>query len=472
MLLVAGLFLAVMVAFAGRYGLNRDELYFVDAGHHLDWAYADQPAMTPLLARLASVLAPGSVVGVHVVSGVAMTLVVVLAGLTARELGGDRRAQTLAAVVTATAGGAAIFGHMLSTTTVDTLFWAAICYVATRTLVRDRPRGWLAVGALAGLALENKMLVLFLVAAIWVGVVVTPAARHHLRPPWVYAGAGIAVLLWLPDVVWQTAHGWPQLAVAGNISEQHTSIEGRLAFVGLVLMMVSPVGAVLWGYGWWRLLRAPELARARPLAWAVLALFAFFFVTGGKGYYVLGVLPLLIASGACGLVERWSGRRLVAAGVVLALGGVAVAPAGLPLLPAGVFGSSVYAAVNRSQADMIGWPELARTVDRAARDEGAALIVTRNFGEAGALAWYGSPVPVYSGHNAYAEWGPPPLSEGPVIVVGFSKPPDWAWGCRTVAIMRNAAGVDNTEAGKPVQVCAGPTTTWADVWPQIVHLDA
>jgi 4-amino-4-deoxy-L-arabinose transferase-like glycosyltransferase len=469
---VATLLFVVLLAFAGRYGLNRDELYFADTGRHLQWAYPDQPAITPLLARLAGAVAPGSIVALHVVSAVAMSLVVVLAALTARELGGERRAQTLTAVVTATSGGAAIFGHMLSTVTTDTLFWVAICYVATRTLQRDRPRGWLVVGALAGLALENKMLVLFLLAALVAGTALTPGARHHLRSGWAFAGVGLAFVLWLPDLVWQAVHGWPQLSVAGNISDQHMTLLGRLSFLGLALVLISPVGAVLWGYGWVRLWRVPALERARPLAWASLILFAVFFATGGKGYYVLGILPTLVAAGACGIAERWTRRRLVAGGTVLAMAGLAVWPAGVPVLTAPTFGSSVYLAINSSQGEMIGWPELVRTVDRAARDSDAAIIVARNYGEAGALDWYGAPVPVYSGHNAYGEWGPPPAAVGPVVVVGFKKPPTWAERCRIVAYVHNDAGVDNGENGLPVQVCAGPKGSWADVWHEIVHLDA
>lgn len=469
----AGVLLAVLVALSGRYGPHRDELYFVAAGRHLAWGYPDQPPLTPLVARVTDLLAPGSLVALHLPSALAAAAVVVLAALTARELGGRTGAQLLTAVATGTGVVVVTLGHILSTTTIDTLFWVAIVYVVLRTLSRDAPRGWLLVGLLGGVGLLDKHLVGFLLAAVVAGVALTPQARHHLRSPWAWAGVGLAVLLWLPNLLWQATHGWPQLELAADIRDEYSGVGPRLEFVGLLLVQLSPVAAVLWIYGLVRLLRVPTLVRAKPLAWAFLVLVVVFLVTGGKAYYVVGAVPVLLAAGACGLEKRWSRRGLVVAGAVLALSAFVAWPAALPLLPERTFGASVYPEINDDQAEMIGWPALVDAVDRVVDDSGAQLVVTANYGEAGALEWYGSDVPVFSGHNGYAAWGPPSADlVGPVVLVGYEGAPGWAVGCRDVAVVDNGVDVDNEEQGGTVQVCDGPRGTWADVWDEVSHLDA
>ena len=162
--------------------------------------------------------------------------------------------------------------------------------------------------------------------------------------------------------MWQATHGWPQLELAADIRDEYSGVGPRLEFVGLLLVQFSPVAAALWIYGLVRLLRVPALVRAKPLAWAFLVLVVVFLVTGGKAYYVVGAVPVLLAAGACGLEERWSRRGLVVAGAVLALSAFVAWPAALPVLPERAFGASVYPELNDDQAEMIGWPALVDAV--------------------------------------------------------------------------------------------------------------
>ena len=114
---------------------------------------------------------------------------------------------------------------------IDLSFVSAFVYVVLRTLSRDEPRGWLLVGLLTGLGLLDKHLVAFLLAAIVVGIALTPQVRHHLRSPWAWAGVGVAVLLWLPNLLWQATHGWPQLELAADIRDEYSGVGPRLEFV-------------------------------------------------------------------------------------------------------------------------------------------------------------------------------------------------------------------------------------------------
>jgi hypothetical protein len=242
------------------------------------------------------------------------------------------------------------------------------------------------------------------------------------------------------------------------------------------LILLSPLAAVLAYRGIVALLRRPELAFARPVAVAYLFLLVVFVVSGGKHYYLFPLLAPLAAAGAVVTEQRVSAQSMTRWNVWILLVALVPLPALLPVLPAKTLDGTVWAAINPDALETIGWPQVVGQVrDVVATlppaDRRTAVIVTQNYGEAGALARYGGPPPVYSGHNGFGDWGPPPASSGPVVYVGFQKPDeDQLTGCRKAATLHT--GVDNEENGNGVCVCAGPTGSWAQAWPRLEHLDA
>lgn len=84
---------------------------------------------------------------------------VLVAGLLARELGGGRRAQRLAAAAAFCSPYLLATSHFYSMNVFEWLFISLLALVAARILGRGMQRGWIVFGALAGLALLNKLLV-------------------------------------------------------------------------------------------------------------------------------------------------------------------------------------------------------------------------------------------------------------------------------------------------------------------------
>jgi hypothetical protein len=249
-----------------------------------------------------------------------------------------------------------------------------------------------------------------------------------------------------------------------------------LELVGQALAMFSPVIAIVWIYGLVQLFRNPAWAKMRPIGVAFLVSTAVFLVAAGKGYYLAGAIVPLVAAGCTALAARWSARRLVAAGVLLALSAAIVWPAFVPVLPVRTYATSFYPALDSDQMETIGWPEFAgsvrATLDSLPADERAtAVVFTRNYGQAGALEWYGVQ-PVFSGHNAFAAWGPPPEGAVPVIVIGLNDPAANFTDCRAAGVIDNAADADNEERGRQIWICAGPQGGWVQQWPRLAHLDA
>ncbi|MDQ3503230.1 MAG: glycosyltransferase family 39 protein [Actinomycetota bacterium] len=472
---VAGTLSAVLVAVSGRYGYHRDELYFLRAGKDLAWGYPDQPPLTPLIARLMDTLAPGSLLALRLPAALAVGLTVVLTGLLARELGGGRAAQLLAAACTAVGAVFVLTGHLHSTTTYDLLAWTALTLLLTRVLRGGDPRLWLAVGALAGIGLLNKQLVAFLLLAVAVGALAV-GPRDVLRSPWPWAGAVLALALWTPHLLWQAGAGWPALEVASSVADGGSaSSEPRAAFLPFQLLLVSPVLVPIWLAGLHRLWHEPRL-RCLALSYPLLAV--VFLVSGGKPYYLAGLYPLLLAAGAAPTI-RWlqrSRRRTPLLVSGLALSAAVSATIGLPVVPVDRLGDSPVLALNEDAGETVGWPALVRTVAGVHQGIGGeSVFLTANYGEAGAIDRFGPAAGLpaaYSGHNGYADWGPPAERDLPVVAVGLRREQldRWFGRCQLAARIDNGVGVDNEEQGRPVHVCRERRAEWADLWPQIRRL--
>jgi hypothetical protein len=472
MLALAGGVALILITFAGGYGPHRDELYFLVAGDHLAWGFADQGPLTPLIAHVMDAVAPGSLTVLRLPSALMAAGTVLVTGLISGELGGGRRAQLIATACAAVASYVLVTGHLLSTSTFDLLAWTVVTWLVVRALRTGDGRLWPVAGAVAGLGLLDKPLIAFLLTALGVGVVVT-GPRDLLRSRWVWGGVAIAVALWAPWLIWQARHGWPQLDVSSEIAAGGSaSSQPRWAFLPFQLLLVSPVLAPVWIAGLVALMRRPALRPFRMFAVAWFVLVVVFLATGGKPYYLAGLFPVLLAAGAIE-TDAWlqrggARRRGVLLWTAVGLSGVVSAFIALPLLPSRDAGPVI--AMNADVGETIGWPDLARTVARvAARAGGRPVIFTANYGEAGAIDRYGPALGLpsaYSGHNGFAEWGPPPDRPAPVVVVGLG-PAELAAhfaGCRIAARVDNSAGVDNDERGVPVALCTGPRDRWSRVW--------
>ncbi|MEU6388296.1 glycosyltransferase family 39 protein [Streptomyces sp. NPDC046939] len=481
LLCVVAAYAAVLTALSARYGFHRDELYFLAAGHHLDRGYVDQPPLTPLLARASTGFFGDSLAGLRAVATLAASATVLVAALVARELGGGRGAQVLAAVLTALGAQALAVGHMVSTATFDLLVWAMVSWLVLRVLRTGDGRWWLAAGAVTGIGVQNKFLVVLLVAVllasiVWVG------PRRVLFSGWFLVGCAVALVLAAPTLWWQAAHDWPQFTVARGISEDDGA-ENRALLLPQQLIYLSPLFVPAWVAGWLRLWRAPDVRWARAFAVAYPLLCAVVLLLGGKGYYTVPLLVVLLAAG-CEPVLRWARAGAGAARWSLLTAAVVVsavvnAVITLPVLPPSAL--AVPMALNKEQGEQLGWPELADAARRGwdripRRDRSRAVLFTGNYGEAGALARYGParglPVP-YSGHMSYADWGPPPDSaNGPVLLVrtadasGIDR---HFTGCRTVARVDNGHDVENEEQGAAVVLCDGPARRWSVLWPSLRH---
>jgi hypothetical protein len=461
-----------MAAVGARYGYHRDELYFIEAGRHPDWGYADQPPLIPLLATGWHWVVGGSLWAFRLVPALAGAVVVALAALTANELGGDRRDAAWSAAVVAASTTLLVTAHLFGTTVFDIAASAAIVLLLLRSLRTGRIVDWLALGLVAAVALNIKLLPAALLICCAAALLVVGPRRPLTKPgPWL--AAAVALTGAAPTLLWQRANGWPQLALASSVASGGSgSSVDRWLFVPMLTTIVGPPVVAILGVGAVALWKRGA-HRWVPVA-AVLHL-GLTLATGGKPYYLMPWVPVLVAA-AVPVLRQWaSGRRdrtRLLAGL-LALNCVAGVLISLPVLPPRL--APVWLVYDHGE--QVGWPELVHAVAEADTSERADAVLTQNYGEAGALDLArrdgANLPPVYSGHNAYGWWGPPPDSARRVIIVGWwdnATLDEWFTGCSDVGRVRNSDGVDNEENGVPIRTCDGPRAGWQALWPEIRRL--
>jgi 4-amino-4-deoxy-L-arabinose transferase-like glycosyltransferase len=403
----------------------------------------------------------------------------VLLALLAREAGGGRTAQVLAAAGS-TGTFALVGGHVETTATGDLLVWTGVLIFVVRALLRERPRAWLAAGVVTGIGLYNKNLVILLLVSLVAGLLLV-GPRRVLVTPWPWLGAGLAVLIGLPNFLYQVLNDFPQAHMAAAIADTKGP-DDRVQLLPFQLILLGLLFVPVWVAGLVTLLRNSELRPIRSFAVAYPVLLVLVFVTAGQPYYTFGLVAGLFAIGAVA-TERWlAGRRarrglLIAAVVINALVSAVFA---LPLLPADR--AQFIAAANSTVADQIGWPDYVDEVkgvydSLSPDDQRRAVLFTGNYGEAGALDRYGKPLglpAVYSGHNELWNYGPPPADKTVAIVVTEAEPGQVAarFGpCEARTRLTNRAGVTHEESDASVYVCRRLPATWQDLWPRLQHYD-
>lgn len=469
--MIAAVPVVALCATAGRYGYHRDELYFIAAGSRPAAGYVDQPPLVPLLAYLLDSLSGGSLVALRIPSAVAAGVIVIVTALIAREFGAGRAAQFLAASAMAASAVLIAVGHLLSTSTFDILIWALLCWLVIRAVKQPGPH-WMAVGAAAGIGLLTKSLVVVLLAAL-LAAIVAVGPRSALRNRWLWGAAAVAILIALPNIWWQAAHGWPQFELSESIAAGSSGTsEPRWLFLPFQIVLLGPLLAPIWIIGLWRLLREPDMRSWRFFAVAYLLLALVFLVMGGKPYYLAGMYPVLLAAGA-EPVMRWVTTAFRRSLAVLAVATTAVTSGllFLPIVPPQELRETPIPSINYDAGETIGWPEFAATIDGVHRSAAGsdAIVLAGNYGQAGAIEMFLPHIPVFSGHNSYWSWGPPPERRGPFIALGYPEDVlrDLCDDLRSAATIDNQVNVDNDEQGRQVWICNDRSRRWDEVWPSL-----
>ena len=474
------------------YGIHRDEFLYMAMGEHLRLWRMDFPPGIAIVSRVMRGLLGDGLLAVRLAPALAGAALVLLAGLTAREMGGGRGAQLLAALAILLnplfVRAAALFQPVVF----DQLAWTVALYALMRLGREDRPRWWLLLGAAGGIGLLFKFSIGFIGVGVLAALLLGPL-RRSLLTRWPYVALGLALLLGSPAIVGQVRLGYPVVGQLGDL--QQTQLErvgpvefltGHLLYGPATLLGLAGLAALLA----WRPLRP-----YRGVGIACLASVALLLLFHGKPYYGGPIYPVLVAAGAVAIGGVASGRTGTllrgASAAALILYGLLVLPLGLPVLAppamaryAAALGVTEATETNSGEvlelpqdyADMLGWEEQVRTIAGVYRSltpeqQRAAVIVAGNYGEAGAIDYYGPrhglPKAV-SAAGSYWFFGPGSRTGEVVIAVGVPRDslvPVFD-SVRTAAVSRQRWVVPE-EREVPVQLAFGIRAPLQAIWPSL-----
>lgn len=429
--------LALHLYTAGSYGFFIDELYHLACGEHLAWGYVDQPPLIALIAKFAREVFGESVRAIRIPAILAGAGTVIVTGLLARELGGGRWAQSLAALCVLVAPGFLLMDHILTMNAFEPLFWTGCALLFARIVRTGDERLWLWFGVLAGVGLLNKHSMLIFGLGIVAGLVLTPQ-RRMLRSKWPWIGLMIAFAIFMPNLIWNIQNHFPFLELQENIARDGRNVAlSPVKFFAEELFAMHPLTAPVWIAGLVFL-----FLRHRTLGWAWIVTAFVIMTLNPRIYYLFPAFPILFAAGGVAsesFFERRVWLRWSYAALIVITGAI-LAPLAIPILNPETY--ILYArAIHLEQpriensrlgempqlfADQFGWEEMARVVanvyhELPAEEQTRTAIFGQNYGQAGAIDFYGPRYglpPAISGHQNYFLWGPRGYTGESLIVLG------------------------------------------------------
>ena len=489
---------------SARYGYFRDALYYLACADHLAFGYVDQPPLFPFLAWIGRHTLGTSLPALIFWPALAGAARILLVAVFARELGAKRFGVALAAALAATPAVWWVTDHQFAMNAFEPLFWTGCAYVILRMIHTQNPKLWLAFGAVAGLGLENKYSIAIFAFALLAGLLLTQQ-RKLLFTPWLFAGGAVALLIFLPNLIWNIQHHWPFLELMHNIRATGKDISyPPLAYTVQQILMMNPFSLPFWLRGLLFYLFYRAAKPYRNFGWAFLITFSFFLLSHGKDYYSAPAYPILFAAGAVAvevLLSRgaqelsnfqqikWRAALKPVCFAWLLVGVALVLPLILPLLPMGAFlryqahlhsqprpteRSFVGTPLPQYFADELPWQEQVAAVTRvyhslSPEDQSKTAIFCDNYGQAAAIDFfgprYGLPKAI-SGHQNYFLWGPRNYTGEIVIVVGQAEEDVRQYFSSVEA----AATVDVPYAysyeTRPILLCRGLKGNLQALWPR------
>ncbi len=496
---VAALRLLLLLLTANRYGFFGDELYYMVCAEHLDWGYVDQPPLVVLIAWFVRHVFGDSLFALHLLPAISGAAKIVLTGVIARELGARRLGMGLAAITAACVVIYWPLDHLFTMNTFEPLIWMGCALVIIRIVKTGNQRLWLWFGVLAGVGMQTKYSMGIFGLGVVVGLILTPE-RKAFASKWLWIAGAIALLIWLPNIIWNVQHHWPFIELMRNIKASGRDVQlGPIAFIKQQIMVLGPATVPVWFGGLLYLMFARAAKPYRILGWTFLVTAGVLIAMKGKDYYLAPAYPMLFAAGAVAFERvfdrRWLRWIAPTAAAFMVLEILVFLPYAIPVLsvenflkyekkvPLGAQASEkshMASSMPHYYTWDFGWEEMVDAVAKAyyslpPEERAKAAIFGKHYGQAGAVDLfgkkYGLPKAI-SGHQNYWLWGPRDYTGEIVLVMGSTVERER----KHFESVEVAATFDNPYIypweRRPILICRGSKIgTFQQAWPKLKNWD-
>lgn len=496
-----GVLLHLYTNLFASYGYFRDEFYYIACSNHPAAGYVDQPPLSIYILSVSRLLFGDSLFALRLLPALMSGIVVYLTGLITLEMGGKKTSVIIACLSAALAPIFLAMNTFYSMNSFDWVFWAVSYYIIIRIIragEAEQGRLWMILGAVLGLGLLNKIGILWLGFGILAGLLLTPH-RKLLKTIWPYAAGLIALIIFLPFIIWNFQNNFAHLEFIKNATLYKYSSLNPLDFIAGQFLNMNPLAAPVWLAGIYFLFFNKAGEKFKILGIIFVSAFLILIINGhSKAEYLGPAYPALFAAGGVYL-ERISSRRFfkwlkIGMPSLILAGGILIAPLALPILPVDQFISyykflgvshqnsehKKLAQLPQFYADMFGWENMAATVSKfytalPDSEKNSCEVYTGNYGEAGALQFYSKKYPlppVISGHNNYWLWGYGNKEPRVMIVLGGDKE-------EHEALFKNVFKAGEIkdkyampyENNLPVFICSGYKMPLKNVWSRTKHYE-
>ncbi|MGC9366025.1 MAG: glycosyltransferase family 39 protein [bacterium] len=352
-----------------NYGFHHDELYFLACGNHFSFGYVDHPPLVPWLARLSLELFGHSLIGLRILALISVTSALIIVGITVWRMGGRKYAQGLTCLLMLFTPVYLRIANLFCITSFELLVWCLIFLVAVEIINKSKFYLWIILGILIGIGLLIKFSILFLIFGLLAGMIITPF-RKYFKSPHFYTALAIAVVIFLPNLIWQIIHGWPTLMFMVNLNKYVMDDISRFQFILGQFLYINPFFSFMWIAGLIYLFYYRK-KKYQIFSWTWISMLLLLLIAKSKIYYLSSSYPILFAGGGIAVVN-WTVNRgkkwiyYIVAGFLF-IGGILFAPISVPLLPISTLDKYVWIVtankfeniyeVTGDLRGMFGWEE-------------------------------------------------------------------------------------------------------------------